>query len=121
MGDRFGHEAKAQLSACVLAGDRGVAITPVWNKSNREHDIVGSKPESVREAAEVAIRDLAWTAPFHIDADHIRYETVDKYLRSSDFFTIDVADQIGQPCDFADVKAFTDRHPELTVDIDVPG
>jgi hypothetical protein len=46
MGDRFAHEAEAQLSACIAAKKLGVDITPVWNKSNREHTILGSEPKS---------------------------------------------------------------------------
>ena len=42
MGDRFAHQAEAQLAACVLAAKSGVQVTPVWNKSNREHLILGS-------------------------------------------------------------------------------
>ena len=36
VGDRFGRQAKSQLKACILAAERGVDVTPVWNKSNRE-------------------------------------------------------------------------------------
>ena len=97
VGDRFAHQAKAQLRACVLAAERGVEIIPVWNKSNREHSIVGSDPSSVRAAADAAVRDSGWRRPYHVDADHIRLETVDRFVRHSDFFTIDVADSIGRP------------------------
>src|SRR5437660_422028 len=92
MGDRFAHQAKAQLQACALAAEKGAQVTPVWNKSNREHTIIGSQPDSVRAAAEKAVKDLNWKKSWHIDADHIRLETVGKFLASSDFFTIDVAD-----------------------------
>ena len=42
IGDRFAHQAKAQLRACLQAAERGVEVVPVWNKSNREHTIIGS-------------------------------------------------------------------------------
>src|SRR3569832_2112646 len=42
VGDRFAHQAKAQLAACMKASAAGVEVTPVWNKSNREHMIIGS-------------------------------------------------------------------------------
>src|SRR2546423_15533968 len=42
IGDRFAHQARAQLEAFRMAAARGAAIVPVWNKSNREHLIVGS-------------------------------------------------------------------------------
>src|SRR5438270_12889176 len=96
VGDRFAHQARAQLRACVLAAEQGAEVIPVWNKSNREHTIVGSEPGSVRTAADAAVRELGWKKPYHVDADHIRLDTVDRFLTASDFYTIDVADSIGQ-------------------------
>src|SRR6185312_5446971 len=113
VGDRFAHQAKPQLQACALAAEQGVAVIPVWNKSNREHTIIGSEPGSVRVAAEAAVRDLGWKKPYHLDADHIRLETVDRFLPACDFYTIDVADSIGQPAEASAVKAFADRRARL--------
>ncbi|MEM7384804.1 MAG: tagaturonate epimerase family protein [Verrucomicrobiota bacterium] len=113
VGDRFAHQAKAQLEAFVKASELGVPAFPVWNKSNREHVIVGSEPASVRAAADAAVRDLEWKGAHYVDADHINLETVDRFLPVSDFFTIDVADDIGKPADEGAVMAFVDRHPEL--------
>ena len=42
MGDRFVHQGKAQLQAIVMANEAGIEIAPVWNKSHREHVIVGT-------------------------------------------------------------------------------
>ena len=75
MGDRFARQANAQLRACLQIVAKGINVTPVWNKSYREHAIVGSEPASVRIAAEAAVRELNWTGAFHIDADHIRPDT----------------------------------------------
>src|SRR6266513_3071019 len=97
VGDRFAHQASAQLEAFRMAAVRGAAIAPVWNKSNREHLIVGSEPASVRAAADAAVRELGWTAPYHVDADHINLTTVDRFLDASDFYTLDVAFAIGKP------------------------
>jgi len=97
VGDRFAQQAEAQLKAFILATEKGADIVPVWNKSNREHLIVGSEPPSVRAAAETAVKKLGWKKPWHVDADHIRLETVDRFIPCSDFFTIDVADSIGKP------------------------
>src|SRR5689334_21963481 len=113
IGDRFARQAKAQLRACQLAAEQGAEVIPVWNKSNREHLIVGSEPASVRAAAERAVRELGWTNPYHVDADHIRLETVDRFIPHSDFFTVDVAESIGRPAASADVSAFVGRHGEL--------
>lgn len=121
VGDRFAHQAKAQLSACLMAAERGIEVVPVWNKSNREHTIIGSEPASVRAAADAAVKALGWTKPYHVDADHIRLETVDRFLAPSDFFTIDVADNIGKPADPAAVAAFVDKHPQLVGELSIAG
>ena len=63
VGDRFAHQAKAQLRTCQLAAERGVEVVPVWNKSNREHVIIGSDPSSVRAAAADAVKELGWAKP----------------------------------------------------------
>jgi hypothetical protein len=112
-GDRFAHQANAQLQACMQALDSGIVVVPVWNKSNREHTIIGSEPASTRLAAEAAVRALAWKLPYFCDADHITLQTVDRFLDSCDFYTIDVADFIGQAAPAADIDNFVKRHPEL--------
>src|SRR5512144_3131005 len=95
VGDRFAHQARAQLRACMLAAERGIEIVPVWNKSYREHTLIGSRPDGALAAARAAVRDLGWRLPFHVDADHINVGNVDAFLDSCDFFTLDVADYIG--------------------------
>src|ERR1039458_8840545 len=120
VGDRFAHQAKAQLQACVMAADRGAIVIPVWNKSNREHGIVGSEPGSVRAAADTAVRELGWSHPYHVDADHINLTTVDRFIDASDFYTLDVASAIGQPAADADLAAFVARHPELAGTVSIP-
>jgi hypothetical protein len=121
MGDRFARQAHAQLRACLQIVAKGIDVTPVWNKSHREHAIVGSSPASVRVAAEAAIHELNWSTPFYIDADHIRPDTVDSFVASSDYYTLDVADAIGQPAERQVLAAFADRHPELIGTTQVPG
>jgi hypothetical protein len=121
VGDRFAHQARPQLRAFMLAAERGVDVVPVWNKSNREHTFIGTEPVSVRKAALAAVRDLKWTKPWHVDADHINLDTVERFLEPSDFFTIDVAHFIGQPADPADLDRFLGRHPELIGTIAIPG
>jgi hypothetical protein len=121
VGDRFAQQARAQLRAFQLAAAKGVDITPVWNKSNREHLTVNSEPGSVRLAAEAAVRECHWNKAWHIDADHIRLETVGRFLSSSDFFTIDVADNIGKAPLEADVRDFVTGHSELIGRLKIPG
>lgn len=120
-GDRFAHQARPQLQAFILAANKGVNVVPVWNKSNREHKFIGTEPVSVRNAAMAAVRDLKWTNPWHVDADHINLDTVERFLEPSDFFTIDVADFIGQPASPTDLDAFVARHPELIGSVAVQG
>ncbi len=121
VGDRFAHQAKAQLRACIMAAERGVEVIPVWNKSNREHGVIGSEPESVRAAADRAVRDLGWSRGYHVDADHINLATVDRFIEASDFYTLDVAAAIGQPAPAAELEAFLDGHPELIGRLAIPG
>jgi hypothetical protein len=120
VGDRFAHQAKAQLEACLMAADRGAIVIPVWNKSNREHGIVGSEPGSVRAAADAAVRALSWPHAYHVDADHINLSTVDRFIDASDFYTLDVAAAIGQPAAASDIEAFVARHPELAGTVSIP-
>ena len=112
-GDRFAHQAKAQLQACMQAMGRGVEVIPVWNKSNREHTLIDSEPSSTRQAADAAVRSLHWEKQYFCDADHITLQTVDRFLETCDFYTIDVADSIGQLTTPGNVEAFVERHPEL--------
>jgi hypothetical protein len=120
MGDRFAHEADAQLRACIQAAQHGVDITPVWNKSNREHLIIGSEPRATRTAVEHAVKAMHWSKPFFVDADHINLATFERFVESCDFFTIDVADFIGQGFNPDEVARFVDRHPELVGKICIP-
>ena len=120
MGDRFGHQGKAQLQACVKAAELGAEVVPVWNKSNREHTFIGTEPSSLRAEADAAVKTLGWKKSYHVDADHIRLETVDRFISPSDFFTIDVADSIAKPAAAKDVKAFVEGHPELIGKISIP-
>ncbi len=121
VGDRFANGAHAQLKAFITAKELGIDITPVWNKSNREHDIIGSQPQTTRDAADKAVADLGWTGEYLLDADHINFSTVDRFLAPCDFFTLDVADDIGTPADPEEVTAFIERHPELIGKIQIEG
>ncbi|MEC7680857.1 MAG: tagaturonate epimerase family protein [Planctomycetota bacterium] len=121
VGDRFAHQAKAQLRAFEMLAEQGVRVAPVWNKSNREHSFVGSVPQSVFDAAKIAIDEMGWETPWYVDADHIQLQTVDAYLTCSDFFTIDVADSIGKEADAATLDAFMARHPELVGTLAIEG
>lgn len=120
-GDRFAHQAKAQLQACIQALNAGVEVVPVWNKSNREHVIIGSEPVSARQAADAAVKALQWKHPYFCDADHITVETVGRFMDACDFFTIDVADFIGQPASADDIENFVKRRRDLLGTIQLAG
>ena len=96
MGDRFLHQGKAQLQAVLNARTQGIDLYPVWNKSHREHTIVGTEPASLRAEADEAVKALGWDGSYYVDADHIRLETVENFLAGSNFFTLDVADYVGE-------------------------
>ena len=97
IGDRFAHEGVNQLKALIKAEEQfGVHFVPVWNKSNREHQIVGTEPSETRQEADAAVKALGYKNQYFVDADHINMNNVDKFIDSSDFFTIDVADYIGK-------------------------
>ena len=121
IGDRFAHQAKAQLHAFQMLAKDGVDVVPVWNKSNREHTFIGSEPSSVRAAGQAAVAALGWARGWHVDADHIGLKTVDRFLPHSDFFTLDVADFINKPAAPEAVKAFVDKHSELIGTVTVAG
>ncbi len=126
VGDRFAHQAKAQLAAFLKLSEQmkpkpGFVVVPVWNKSNREHTFIGSEPQSVYDSAASAVADLGWNHPWYVDADHIQQKTVDRFLACSNFFTIDVADSIGKPASDADISQFGQRHPELLRPIAIQG
>jgi hypothetical protein len=121
IGDRFGHQGVAQLRALVQAQELGIPIVPVWNKSFREHSIIGTSPGDVRLEADAAVKELGWAGSYYVDADHIGLKNVDQFIESSDFFTLDVADFIGKPADKAALDAFVRKYSTLAGSLTIPG
>ena len=121
VGDRFNHEGEAQLSALITATSEGVEVTPVWNKSNREHQIVHSEPEGTRIEADNAVKRLGWEGPYFVDADHINLTNVDRFIEHCDFFTLDVAMYIGNESSEADVAAFKKSCAAFGDNVEIPG
>jgi hypothetical protein len=105
-GDRFGKQAGAQLRSVIKAGSEGKEIAIIWNKSYREHVIIHTDPASVRAAANEAVKKAGWKGSYYVDADHIGLKTVDLFMDSSDFFTLDVADFIGEAAPENEVEEF---------------
>jgi tagaturonate epimerase len=121
IGDRFARQGRAQLAAFVEAKKRGVEISPVWNKSNREHKIIGSEPESVRAEADAAVAALGWQGKYYVDADHIGLKTVDWFIGASDFYTLDVADFTGKAAASEDISAFVKKFGKYAGKLSIPG
>ncbi|MBN2376318.1 MAG: hypothetical protein JXD22_07950 [Sedimentisphaerales bacterium] len=121
VGDRFGHQGKAQLQAMLQAKLLHVDIVPVWNKSNREHAIVKTQPRQVRQEADEAVKSLDWAGSYYVDADHINLSNVDEFVESCDFFTLDVADFIGRSAQATDISRFVESCMKFTGSLEVPG
>ena len=121
MGDRFLHQGKAQLRAIINAKEAGVDITPVWNKSDREHKAIGTEPVSLRQEADDAVAQLGWSDAYRVDADHINFDTVDRFIACSDFFTLDVGDTLGERADDDQVKAFVERYSKYVGTLEIVG
>lgn len=121
IGDRFGRQGHAQLKAITEAGKKGYEITPVWNKSNREHIIIGTNPEDVRQEADQATRTAGYKKPYFVDADHINHENVDRFIESSDYFTIDVAAFIGKRAGDDKLENFISGVKKYESGIKIPG
>ncbi len=121
VGDRFEIQGEAQLKAIIKAKKAGIDITPVWNKSNREHAIIHSEPADTRVEADNAVKALGWTGDYFVDADHINLSTVDRFLESSDFFTLDVADYIGKPSSDEEIAEFIENNKKYLGKLNIPG
>lgn len=121
LGDRFGHQGAAQLKAITEAGKKGIEITPVWNKSNREHVTIGTQPGDVRLEADTVTKATGFKKPYFVDADHINIDTVDRFTDSSDFFTIDVASYIGKKANEEDIKQFMIHAEKYSGELQIPG
>ena len=121
VGDRFAHQASAQLIAFELVAKQGAEVIPVWNKSNREHQIIGSSPADTRLEADHAVSELGWKHPYYVDADHINIVTVKPFMEYSDFFTLDVADAIGSEPTEEELENFLELAGAYTGEFRIPG
>ncbi len=120
IGDRFEHQGRAQLRAIQKFQSEGVHVAPVWNKSHREHEIIGTKPISVKKEAEAAVKALDWKGNYYIDADHIGLDNVDLFLDSSNYFTLDVADMIGTEAEQSEIDSFVSKYKKYADKNDLP-
>ena len=121
IGDRFSHQGVAQLRGIMKANLTGLDISPVWNKSNREHMYVHSHPANVRKEADAAVAALGFSGRYFVDADHINMGTVAPFVETADFFTLDVASFIGKESPEAEVGAFVASCSKYVGNLIVPG
>jgi len=122
IGDRFSLQGEAQLEAIIKAAKvYGIEITPVWNKSNREHNIVHSEPADTRNEADGAVKAMNYRGQYFVDADHINLTNVDRFIPHSDFFTLDVADYIGKKATDTDIEGFVESHRQYCGNLKIPG
>ncbi|MHC4870362.1 MAG: tagaturonate epimerase family protein [Planctomycetota bacterium] len=124
-GDRFANQAKAQLSALMKAGEKGIEVVPVWNKSHREHTTIGSEPASAVQAADEAVKALDYQGAYYCDADHINLSNVDLFIDHCNFFTLDVADYIQEGESYAAdnpaVVSFCEKHSAYVGAFEIEG
>jgi tagaturonate epimerase len=121
VGDRFSLEGEAQLRAFIAAKADGVNIVPVWNKSNREHSIIGSSPQETYRAVQAAVKTMGWQDSYYIDADHIQIGNVDLFMNSCNFFTLDIAAFIGQSADEERIDDFLSKYSKYAGSLTIPG
>ena len=120
IGDRFTCQGKALLEAAIKAKEKGVDIIPIWNKSHREHTIINTQPIDTRREADSAVKACNWQDAYFVDADHVGLKTVDLFLESSDFFTLDVADFIERQAEEKDVQRFIDKYQKYLGTLVIP-
>lgn len=121
VGDRFSHQGEAQLRAIMKANAEGIEVCPVWNKSNREHTYVYSKPEDTRNEADNAVKNLNYKGNYFVDADHINLGTVEPFVKVSDFFTLDIAAFIGKESSPEEVREFVSSCEKYIGELKISG
>ncbi len=121
IGDRFGHQGEAQLRAIMKAEAAGFDVVPVWNKSNREHSYIHSKPDDTRIEADAAVKALSFSRAYFVDADHINLSNVNGFIASSDFFTLDVASKIGTSSNDEQISEFVSSCKKYSGILNIPG
>lgn len=91
------------------------------DKSHREHRITGTHPDLVRKEADNAVASEGFSGSYYVDADPIQLATIDSFIHSSDFFTLDVADAIGKKPDDSQLETFINRHSHYLGKLTIPG
>jgi hypothetical protein len=102
--------ASGMVCAAFARRRPGVEVVPVWNKSNREHNLISSEPSSTRAAADAAVKAIGLSKAYYCDADHINLKTVDRFVPFCDFYTFDVADSIAREANQSSVDALCHGH-----------
>jgi len=109
-GDRFSCQGTAQLKAIIKAQENGMDLSIVWNKSHREHSMIGTTPKDVLREAQDAVKELNWKGSFYVDADHIGLSNVNLFIEACSYFTLDIAGFIGKKAGDKDIESFEERN-----------
>jgi hypothetical protein len=75
----------------------------------------------MRIEADAAVKARSWKLPYFVDADHVGMKTIDGFLDSCDYFTLDVADYIGGTVEPGEIDGFIARHGHLMGPLKLPG
>jgi len=105
----------------IKAADAGIEVCPVWNKSNREHTYIHSKPTDTRVEADAAVKALGYSGEYYVDADHINLGNVQGFINASNFFTLDVANKIGTPSSPEQIDSFVASSKSYSGTLNIPG
>jgi hypothetical protein len=121
IGDKFGKQSRAQLLAFEMASFAGVEITPVWNKSAREHQITGTTPLMTREAAEKAVSTIKWDKPYFLNAEGFSSANIHNFIDDCNFFTIDASLFASNTITEKELNDFISNFAQFLDQIKVPG
>jgi len=114
IGDRFAHQAKAQLQACVQALASGVESYSGMEQIEpraRHHRLPACLDAASRQCRRPGAQLEA--AVVSANADHITLQTFGRFLDACDYYTIDVAEFIGQPAPEGEIESFGNRSAKL--------
>jgi len=121
IGDKFGKQSRAQLTAFEMASFAGVEITPVWNKSEREYQVTGTTPYMARQTVEKAVSTVKWTKPYFLNADGVSLSNIQEFTNDCNFFTVDALLFANDQCPENDITRFCDDFSEYLENIKVQG
>ena len=82
---------------------------------------MGTQPHTLREEADSAINASDYNGSYYLDADHITLDTVDSFVDSHNFFTLDISEHIGREDDSEAIDSFVKSLEPHLGKIELPG